>query len=76
MIYFTATYERENENENEENENENEENVISQVIDATPEVIDVDLLFNLQRFTAALISLQRGCIIPFYAVKINNIRVQ
>lgn len=67
MIYFTATYEPENENE--------EKIVINQAIDATPEVIDNDLLFNLQRFGAALISLRYNKHIRYYNVKINNIRV-
>ena len=65
MINFTATYEPENK----------EKIVIYQSLDATPEVIDNELLFNLQRFAASLISLQNNIDIRYYNVKIIDIRV-
>mgnify|MGYP000395679295 CR=1 FL=1 len=65
MISFTATYEPEND----------EKIVIYQSLDVTPKVIDNELLFNLQRFAASLISLQNNIDIRYYNVKIIDIRV-
>lgn len=65
MINFTATYEPENK----------EKIVIYQSLDVTPKVIDNELLFNLQRFAASLISLQNNIDIRYYNVKIIDIRV-
>lgn len=63
MINFTATYEPEND----------EKIVIYQALDVTPKVIDNELLFNLQRFAASLISLQNNIDIRYYDVKIIDI---